>query len=153
MKKLLLLFFTTVILSCSSSKINSDYIAYDNDVQFKIRKIYSHATVETGITMPTTHIATNGRFKTIYYEFKNNSKNDAVIDFRNIELLDEHGNEYLCFKALQNYKVTTTDEKTEFKLKPGKTTTYMVTYQPYPTGKEVERLFVNGKSVNIVSGK
>ncbi len=150
MKKLLLLFFTTVILSCSTSKIDSDYIAYNDNVQFKVRKIQSDVTVDTGITRTISHIATNGRFKTLFYEFKNNSSSDAIIDFRNIGLLDEHGNEYACFKALQTYKVTTTDENTEFKIKPGKTNTYMVTYQPYPTGKEVERLFVNGKYVNIV---
>ncbi|RZJ76066.1 MAG: hypothetical protein EOO45_03575 [Flavobacterium sp.] len=126
MRSLLLFLLCFCFISCGLQKINSPFSTIADGLELRVRHIQSIKAYEGGNAL---NIASKGaRFKRVFYELKNTSKEDIIVDFDAIRLMDSRGYGYAPCIVMQNLKATSNPYKIEHKLKAGKSRSFMVQY-------------------------
>jgi len=149
MKKIIPLLTCIILAGCSVHRLHGDYIAYNENVDFKILTFTSSKFSEGVPGDRVTYIGTGGRYKMAVIAVSNKSDQEQTIDFENFKLLDDQGNEYIPIYAAPT--VTSTYNKNKvFQVKAGKQRKFAVDFWPiFPKGQEVKRILVHGKEISL----
>lgn len=154
MKKILLLFLASLLSSCGIQKFNTEYYPFpsNENIEFKVLQVYSSKSVTkgSGNAQVVYYAGKNSVFKQIALKIQNNSNEDKIIDFEDFKLIDSTSREYLVDMVLQAFKLQFVTTKKQFKLKAGKTKTYMVHFAPsFPKKEIIKKLVIKNKLYEI----
>ncbi|TRW22212.1 hypothetical protein FMM05_18675 [Flavobacterium zepuense] len=149
MKKLFTLLTLFIICTASAQKIEMDYQPYSAGVDFRMTRIKT-TKISDAENGKTTIAKGDSRFRTVMFEFKNNTEEEQPIDFETVKLVDSKNNKYYV-KIAMSMGINTNPHNLEFKLKGGKTKSYMVEFwPPAPKDETSFRLEVHGELSDLV---
>lgn len=150
-----LLIICSITFSAAAQKVNSDFFPYSDAVEFNLKRFTNAKTTNTGNdNAGTLHVAPKGEtFKDGIFEFRNNTKEDQVINFGDFFIVDSKNQKHYAKFVVQAMKMTTNNEKLEHTLKAGKTKTFMVSFWPPFPKNEFPKLMVKDQIVPLPEPK
>lgn len=145
-----LLFCSVLLLSCSVKKGGDEYHSYYDGITFKVLGIYKNKSTD-GYNSNQTLIAAKGkRFASIALEFKNDTKENKIVDFEDFFLLDNKNNKYQVSKVVRSLRVAFTNKKMEFEIKPGVSKTFFIEFHPsFSKDEEITTLLVKNQVIKF----
>jgi len=146
MKKLFILSLCFLTFSAIAQKVDSPMYTFSEGIEYKLVAFNNSKTAGEG---NVTYIAKKGTaYKAGWFEFTNTTKEDIEVNFENIFIQDSKGNKYFANAVAQAMKMTI-GKHLSYKLKAGKTKTYMVEFRPPFPKDEFPTLVVNDKVIEL----